>query len=1220
MNKTVVLAVLVGVMCSAGVVAQDADYRIAYYITGWGTVPPGRSTDNAWYPQLTPLIGGYTSDDPRVAEEHIRMAVAHGVNAFAIPSSRPTAGWGWEAFFEQGLLQAKNLSSIRFCMMFNNEPWWDNPNLGDITWQDLTSETVQYFAQEYFPHEQYLCVDERPVVILYHAFIFRDRFGLSSLRQIVADIREIGLRNGFDIYLIGDMMNTGRSDSGIELFDAICSYAMPEAGPGWAHPDGIPTVDAPYSSMVAAYCQLNQYYESLTQQAGIGFVPTAITGFDNSNMVAQGVDPWSVTRTDSSPAQYEQMLECVYAVDSEPHMVILGAWNEIHEGWVLEPTVEDGFGYLEAVRTVFGEGLPDTPYSSTFLEQRTTQETTAESSRSIDSLAISCSSLPLSDIFWHASYDDESPRTESNFAEIIEGSDEYGEYYGMEWSSPEDTDLTIGELDQFDLSGVTAIKLTLSATERMTVLPYAGLSGEYCGKMGRYAVADPIIVGPDCQVYEFAVPGFGEEDPLRGCSGRLSEDALESLYSMVLFPDDRSGELRVYDVQVCGETVAVVEDEPEDEPAAPEIPAFAIDSDVTLDSVVQIGDGPQDLSTDIKFYPNTRRAKPGDTVYWTLEIGEGSGLEPPFTIVPEMDNDGYREDTIRSSNSNVVIARTYETANIYVPFLTVTDGEGKKYEIHSCSVLGVLPDLAQRQGLEITLPSLDGTPGDYLKGMNVYAFDYTLFGTANGEKFIQGELDRVAGLGVNLMIYNVGWVFEDSTDSLHEPVYGAAGERDACCGWVSTLSIDALVELADWSHERGMRAAIRYFLWRKCYSSIGRETFDPASIELYMEQQTQIKLLYAELCQSLGIEVFFLDAENEVFTREPRVKQLVRDIRGVYDGVLAGGAYSVDHLYACPFAGDLDLLAWSDYYFFTNGMSEDATTEQFRNAFLFHYSDDIAPVLDLFQKPGLIVETGVNIRETPSDSVERQYQGYLEALERLQREGAPVIGNGWWVWNLSDPPIEPHVMRGSAAESIVGEYFGSILSDRLSVHSSEGEQDAPSIDLVLRDFEGELPRYLISSQGSSIIPSIVGGSVLGDHCLRLDLVPSSNPDYRHGFILEEHTPPLNWSGFSSLNFWLRSSNENWGLEVTLYDADGDRFNTRVNTKPLLAELLPESDGWRLVSIPLELFTKPTWDTGGNGSMDWRRVKDWGVGLFYKDQGAQVLWLDSFYLSTEGGLL
>jgi len=649
---------------------------------------------------------------------------------------------------------------------------------------------------------------------------------------------------------------------------------------------------------------------------------------------------------------------------------------------------------------------------------------------------------------------------------------------------------------------------------------------------------------------------------------------------------------------------------------AEDIPAFGVDPDVTRDSVVSTADSPQELSTSIQFFPSSQSIRPGETVYWTLELG---GLEGPFMIVPEMDNDGTREPAVFSEESRVVFAQTYDTPNLYIPYVQVIDKQGKQHEIDTRSVIGVIPELAQRTGVGLELPSLEGEPGDYLKAMNVYAFDYTLFGTTAGEQFIQDELDRVAGLGVNMMIYNIGWVFDQPSDFLHEPVYGDAGWIEACCSWVSTLPIDALVKLTDWCHARGMRVAIRYFIWRKCFDAVGRDTFEPSSAELHMEQLTAIMTLYAELCQRLGIEVFFLNAENDVFTREPRVKQLIQDIREVYDGILAGGAYSVDHIYACPFADDLDLLAWSDYYFFTHGVSEDATTEQFRDAFLFHYSDDIASILDRFQKPGMVLETGVNIRETPSDSVERQYQGYLEALKQLQIEGAPLIGSGWWVWNLSDPPIEPHVMRGHGAESILGNYFGRILSDRLSVHPSEGGSPAPSIDLVLRDFESVLPTYLISSQGSSIAPSIVDGSVLGDHCLRLDLVPSSDPDYRHGFILEEHTPPLDWARFSSLNFWLRSSNENWGLEVTLYDADGDRFSTRVNTKPLLAELLPESNGWRLVSIPLQLFTKPTWDAGGNGSMDWHRVKNWGVGLFYKDQGAQVLWFDGFYLSTEGGL-
>jgi hypothetical protein len=386
-----------------------------------------------------------------------------------------------------------------------------------------------------------------------------------------------------------------------------------------------------------------------------------------------------------------------------------------------------------------------------------------------------------------------------------------------------------------------------------------------------------------------------------------------------------------------------------------------------------------------------------------------------------------------------------------------------------------------------------------------------------------------------------------------------------------------------------------------------------------MEQQTAIKLLYAELCQRLGIEIFFLDAENDVFTREPRVSNLIQSIRQVYDGLLAGGAYSVDRLYGCPFVDDLDFVAWSDYFFYNLGVPDKPTVEQLVNGYLFHYASDIKPVLDYIGKPGMVLETGVDIRGSEKAVVEAQYTAYLDAFARLQEAEAPLIGCGWWVWNLSDPPIEPTVMRGHSAEMILADYFTDVLSDRCSVRLSGSAVSPPQADLVLENFENGLPRYLLSAQGSSLEPGIVERSPLRGGCLRLHLEPTSDTEYRYGFILEEYARAANWSGYDSFNFWLKASNENWGLEITLYDADGDRFNVRIDTKPFLSDVLPESQGWRLVSLPLELFTKPSWDTGGDGTMGWGHVKVWGFGLYYYDQGLQTVWIDDVYLSRQGSL-
>ncbi|MCX6092694.1 MAG: hypothetical protein NTX23_07510 [Candidatus Bipolaricaulota bacterium] len=349
------------------------------------------------------------------------------------------------------------------------------------------------------------------------------------------------------------------------------------------------------------------------------------------------------------------------------------------------------------------------------------------------------------------------------------------------------------------------------------------------------------------------------------------------------------------------------------------------------------------------------------------------------------------------------------------------------------------------------------------------------------------------------------------------------------------------------------------------------------------------------------------------------MKELIARIRNIYQGLLSDGAYNVTTIYGCPFAADLDFLAWSDYYYDTHETSDSATVDQLTDAYIWHYMNEVRPVLDYFGKPGMVLETGVNIREETTIVAERRYTAYLEAFVQLQRSAAPVIGSGWWVWNLSDPQVEPNCMRDHPAEDTLSHYFGTALSDECSLRFLDGAMEPPAVSLSLEDFEHGPGKWEISQLGSSVEPAAVEDPVRGGSCLRVDYRPTSTADYRHGFLRRVLASREDWSRFASFNFWLKSSAENWGLEIGFYDADGDRFLTRVDTLPHLAELLPETDGWHFVSIPFALFAEPSWHTGGNGVMDWRHVDSWCVGLFYAEQGAQTLWFDDFYLSVQGAL-
>jgi len=161
-------------------------------------------------------------------------------------------------------------------------------------------------------------------------------------------------------------------------------------------------------------------------------------------------------------------------------------------------------------------------------------------------------SLDLDVIDWVASINcDENPNTPGNDAWIVEGSSDFGPYQGMAWESPEVPDLSLNDLDRFDWDGVRTISLTLAANAPMEVDAWVSVAGDYCGRHWRYAAIDlpfPVTTEPR----EFVVDASDFlEDPEGHCNEPLDEAALEGTYSIILFPQVLSGELRVYRVEVA---------------------------------------------------------------------------------------------------------------------------------------------------------------------------------------------------------------------------------------------------------------------------------------------------------------------------------------------------------------------------------------------------------------------------------------------------------------------------------------------------------------------------------------------------------------------------------------------------------------------------------------------------------------------------------------------
>jgi hypothetical protein len=344
----------------------------AYYVTMWGREnywagfadanTGDRSIDfTLGAPDHHSLLGNYDCADPLVADWHIKMALEHGVNCFIVPNGRPAAGWSPEKNFEDGFLHSRYVDRIKFFMLFNTEPWWSSDALNAIIPLDsLIDETIGYYCDNYFSHPSYLRVDGKPVVMLYHAFIFREvrghgAAGKAAYEAYVERVRSAARSKGVDLYIIGDTVTHFFDDAWLQSLigpvDAAGSYGS--IGREWTFRYGIPYIEESWSAYESGCGEEWAYFSALATRSERAFAPNLSVGTDNSLPFDLGFDNWLVSRPTPTPPEFGAFLRSGLGYVSEGlNLLTVYAWNEFHEGGVLEPTHESGYSYLEALRDV----------------------------------------------------------------------------------------------------------------------------------------------------------------------------------------------------------------------------------------------------------------------------------------------------------------------------------------------------------------------------------------------------------------------------------------------------------------------------------------------------------------------------------------------------------------------------------------------------------------------------------------------------------------------------------------------------------------------------------------------------------------------------------------------------------------------------------------------------------------------------------------------------
>ena len=298
--------------------------------------------------ERTPALGIYSQDNPELADWETKWAVEHGISFFIYCWYRTSQGGPVTTMFEQSIFDDAFFKS-RFEQKMKFTIMWENQRRGfagisDI--KDLRENLLPYWIHKFFKRENYLKIDNKPVLFVYQPHdVAADLGGDDKAKEAFDLMREVCKQAGFDgLYILGEYRGSDPNhlkrykNMGLDYTFAYCWYVH----------------DSPPPSVVIE----KQLEQIKAMQDKHDIIPQIVT-------LSQAWSGWKDEGTmwKLPPDDFEKLLrqgkdfvEKNIAKDElGSKMLILDNWNEWSEGHYIAPYREYGFGYLDAVRRVFSD-------------------------------------------------------------------------------------------------------------------------------------------------------------------------------------------------------------------------------------------------------------------------------------------------------------------------------------------------------------------------------------------------------------------------------------------------------------------------------------------------------------------------------------------------------------------------------------------------------------------------------------------------------------------------------------------------------------------------------------------------------------------------------------------------------------------------------------------------------------------------------------------------
>jgi hypothetical protein len=271
--------------------------------------------------------------------------------------------------------------------MWANHDWYDiqgynpaNPvkllypgKVSPATWDKITDLIIN----RYFKHPSYWKIDGKPYFSIYDMNVFLSSFGSLPQARIALDrFREKAREAGFPGIHVNAILWGQPNLPGSQTpanWPALCTNLALDSLTGytWVHHGALNYGTFPISDYVWGRDVYLDFWKHAISGYPVPYFPNTTINWDNSPRAAPGIQwdkpaPYVVNPVmdGNTPAAFRAACQIIkdqlLAAPTQPKIVTVNAWNEWPEGSTLEPTVQYGFGYLEAIKSVFGSDSDST--------------------------------------------------------------------------------------------------------------------------------------------------------------------------------------------------------------------------------------------------------------------------------------------------------------------------------------------------------------------------------------------------------------------------------------------------------------------------------------------------------------------------------------------------------------------------------------------------------------------------------------------------------------------------------------------------------------------------------------------------------------------------------------------------------------------------------------------------------------------------------------------